>query len=68
MLGGYGLTNYVWKLHNVKTIIQVLPTHLVLTALTAAITMVLVVLLVAAALLFSLWVFRKTALENIQEG
>jgi hypothetical protein len=68
VLGGYGLTNYVWKLHNVKTIIQVLPTHLVMTSLTAGITMVLVVLLVAAALLFSLWVFRKTARENIQEG
>jgi hypothetical protein len=68
LLAGYGLSNHIWTLHNVKSIIQRLPTHLIISSLTLAIAMLLVALLIAAASLFSWWVFRNTAHENIQEG
>jgi hypothetical protein len=68
MLGGYGLANYVWKLREIKTVVQLLPTHLVISVLTLFIGLVLLLILLGVSFLFSFWVFRQSARENIQEG
>ncbi len=66
LAAGYGLTNYVWQLREIKTVVQLLPARLVISHLTLAITLALLALLVGAGSLFSLWVFRRTARENLQ--
>ncbi len=65
VVAGYGLCNYVWKLRNIRSVVQLLPTHVVLSGLTVAVTLFLLVLVAAAAWLFGTWVFRSTARENI---
>ncbi len=42
MLAGFGLANYVWKLREIRTVVQLLPTHLVVVALTVWIALLLV--------------------------
>jgi hypothetical protein len=68
LLGGFGLANYVWKLRELRSVVHLLPTHLVVSAWTALLALGLLALLVAVAWLFSLWVFRHTAREDILEG
>lgn len=68
LIAGYGLANYVWKLREIKTVVQLLTTHLVLSPLTLVITLILLALIVSVAWFFSLWVFRRTAREDILEG
>jgi hypothetical protein len=66
VLAGYGLANYVWKLREIRTVVQLLPTHLVVGVLTVWIAALLVVLLVAVANGFSWWVYRHTAHRSMQ--
>jgi hypothetical protein len=66
VLAGYGLANYVWKLREIRTVVQLLPTHLVVGVLALWIAALLVVLLVAVANGFSWWVYRHTAHRSIQ--
>ena len=66
VLAGFGLANYVWKLREIRTVVQLLPTHLVVPMLTAWIAMLLVLLLVAVATGFSSWVYRHTAHRSMQ--
>jgi hypothetical protein len=61
VLAGFGLANYVWKLREIRTVVQLLPTHLVISLLTAWIALLLVCLLVGVATGFSWWVYRHTA-------
>jgi predicted lysophospholipase L1 biosynthesis ABC-type transport system permease subunit len=68
LVAGFGLTNYIWKLRELRTVVQLLPTHLVISGLTAATAVFLLIPLAAVASLFSLWVFRRSARESIQEG
>jgi hypothetical protein len=68
LLGGFGLANYVWKLRELRSVVQLLPTHLVVSGWTALLALALVCLIVAVAWLFSLWIFRHTAREDILEG
>jgi len=68
LLAGFGLTNYVWKLRELKTVVQLLPTRLVISMLTLGVAAVLVILLLGVSWLFSLWVFRRTARETMLEG
>lgn len=65
---GYGITNVVWELRELRTILTYLPTHLVVSDRTAVIAGVHVLVLFGTALLFSKWVFRKTAREGLLEG
>jgi len=67
LIAGYGLANYLWKLREIETVVGYLPTHLVVSALTLEITLWIIALLVAVASLFSLWVYRSTAHESVQE-
>jgi hypothetical protein len=66
VLAGYGLANYVWKLREIRTVVQLLPTHLVISLLTVWIALLLVFLLVAVASGFSWWVYRHTAHRSMQ--
>jgi ABC-type lipoprotein release transport system permease subunit len=68
LLAGFGLTNYVWKLRELKTVVQLLRTHLVISSLTIGVAAILVVLLLGVAFIFSAWVFRRTARETMMEG
>lgn len=68
LLAGYGLTNYVWRLREIKTVVHLLPAHMVLSPMLAAIAALILALLIAVVSFFSMWVFRRTANERIQEG
>ena len=68
MIAGYGLTNYVWKLREIRSVVQLLRTHLVVSIWTLAITVLLIVLVGAVAWLFSMWSFRSSAHERIREA
>jgi hypothetical protein len=64
-LAGFGLANYVWRLREIRTVVQLLPTRLVASSATGFVLMLLVVLLVAVASTFSWWVFRRTAHQGV---
>jgi ABC-type lipoprotein release transport system permease subunit len=66
VLAGYGLANYVWKLREIRTVVQLLPTHLVVAALTVWVVLLVLLMLVAVASGFSWWVFRHSAHESMQ--
>jgi hypothetical protein len=66
VLAGFGLANYVWKLREIRTVVQLLPTHLVFSLLTVWIGLLLIVLLVGVASGFSWWVYRHTAQRSMQ--
>ena len=68
VLAGFGLANYVWKLREIRTVVQLLPTHLVVPLLTAWIGLLLIVLLVGVASGFSWWVYRHTAHKSMQSA
>jgi hypothetical protein len=68
LVGGFGLANHVWKLRELRSVVHLLPTRLVVSGWTALLAGGLVLLIVAVSWLFSLWVFRHTARENILEG
>jgi ABC-type lipoprotein release transport system permease subunit len=68
LVGGYGLANYVWTLRELKSVVHLLPTRLVVTAWTMLLALGLLGLVVAVAWLFSRWMFRRTAREDILEG
>ena len=61
LAAGFGLTNLIWSLRELKSVVHLLPTHLVLSDWTVWISLGLLAVVVAIALLFSLWVFRRSA-------
>ena len=65
LLAGFGLANYVWKLREIRTVVQLLPTRLVVDALAAWVALVVMCLLVGVASGFSWWVYRDTARAGI---
>jgi len=66
VLAGFGLANYVWKLREIKTVVQLLPTRLVLSPLTGGVLLLLIVLLIGVASAFSWYVYRRTAHESVR--
>jgi len=66
MLAGFGLANYVWRLREIRTVVQLLPTHLIVSPLTGWVVLLLIVILVGVASGFSWWVFRETEHESMQ--
>jgi hypothetical protein len=61
MIAGFGLTNYVWKLRDIRSVVQLLDTHLLISGTTIGIAIFLMAIVVAAAWVFGLWSFRKSA-------
>jgi ABC-type antimicrobial peptide transport system permease subunit len=66
LLAGFGLANYVWKLREIRTVVQLLPTHLVVSDLFAGVLALLVVLLIGVASGFSVYAYRRTAHEGVR--
>jgi hypothetical protein len=66
VLAGFGLANYVWRLREIRTVVQLLPTHLIVAPLTVGVVLLLIVILVGVASGFSWWVFRDTAHESVR--
>ncbi len=67
MAAGFGLTNLIWNLRELKSVVHLLPTRLVISDLTIWISVALFAVITAIALLFSLWVFRRSAREKLME-
>jgi hypothetical protein len=65
---GFGLTNLIWSLRELKSVVHLLPTHLVISDWTVWISLGLLAVVVTIALLFSLWVFRRSARTSMMEG
>lgn len=65
---GYGLTNLIWDLRELRSVVHLLPTRLVVSALTLWVGLGLLAVIIGIALVFSLWVFRRTARETMGEG
>ncbi len=68
LAAGFGLTNLIWSLRELKSVVHLLPTHLVVSEWTVWISLGLLAVVVAIALLFSLWVFRRSARTSMLEG
>jgi hypothetical protein len=68
LAAGFGLTNLIWSLRELKSVVHLLPTHLVVSNWTVWISIGLLAVVVAIALLFSLWVFRRSARTSMLEG
>ncbi|HEX2385258.1 MAG TPA: FtsX-like permease family protein, partial [Candidatus Binatia bacterium] len=64
---GFGLTNLIWALREIKSVVQLLPTRLVVSGATVGIGAGLCVVIGGIALLFSLWIFRLSARERMLE-
>jgi hypothetical protein len=65
---GFGLTNLIWGLRELKSVVHLLPTHLIISEWTVWISLGLLAVVVAIALLFSLWVFRRSARTSMMES
>ncbi len=63
---GFGLANYVWQLREIKTVVQRLPTHLIVESLTGAIVLLLSAVLIAVASVFSWWAYRDSAHSSMR--
>jgi ABC-type antimicrobial peptide transport system permease subunit len=68
LAAGFGLTNLIWSLRELKSVVHLLPTHLIVSEWTVWISLGLLAVVVAIALLFSLWVFRRSARTSMLEG
>ena len=65
LIAGFGLANYVWQLREIRTVVQLLPTRLIISPLWASVAVLLLVLLVVVASAFSAWVYRRTAHRSL---
>lgn len=68
LVSGYGLANYVWELREIRTVVQLLPTRLIIAPLWAAVAAFLLLLLLAVASAFSGWVYRRTAHSSLTQA
>lgn len=68
VVAGFGLANYVWDLREIRTVVQLLPTHLRMSWTTAVVGVILVVLLIGVASGFSWWVYQRTAHQRVREA
>ncbi len=67
LLVGYGITNLVWKLREVKTIMIYLRTHLAVSWQSAAVAGVLILIVASLVLFFSRWIFQRSARESLSD-
>ena len=65
LLVGYGITNLIWQLRELDTIMRYLPTRLAVEGQSWAVGAVIVVIILAVTLIFSRWVFRRSARESL---
>jgi hypothetical protein len=65
---GFGITRLVWDLRQLQTVMNYLPTHLAVSWHTAAVALVLALLIAGIVLVFARWVFARTARQGLLEG
>jgi len=65
---GYGITNLVWELREVKNILLYLVTHLAISDLTITITVILFLMIAMIGYVFSQWAFRKSVREGLSDN
>jgi hypothetical protein len=65
---GFGITKLVWELRQLQTVLNYLPTHLAVSRQTGLVAALLLILVVAIVLVFSRWVFARTARQGLTES
>jgi len=65
---GYGITNLVWELREVKNILLYLVTHLAISELTVIITVMLFFMIALIGYVFSQWAFSKSVREGLSDN
>jgi hypothetical protein len=65
---GYGMTNLVWELREVRNVLSYLETHLVVSELTILIVLLMAATIVALGFVLSQWAFRRTVREGLAEN
>jgi ABC-type lipoprotein release transport system permease subunit len=63
LIAGFGLTNHVWKLRDVHSVVELLKTRLLVSELTIAIAILLLGLVVFAAWAIGMRTFQRSARE-----
>jgi hypothetical protein len=63
LIAGFGLTNHVWELRDVRSVVELLKTRLLVSEQTIAIAILLLGLVVFAAWLIGMRTFRRSARE-----
>jgi hypothetical protein len=66
LVAGFGLANYVWSLREIRTVVQYLPTRLVVSPLTGVVALTIFAMLIAITTGFSWWQYRRTVQESIR--
>jgi hypothetical protein len=64
---GFGITKLVWELRQLQTVLNYLPAHLSVSRQTGFVAALLLTLVVAIVLVFSRWVFARTARQGLLE-
>jgi hypothetical protein len=64
---GFGITNLIWKLHDLKNIMLYLHTHLAVSWQTATVGGLLILIVLAIVLFFSRWIFKRSARESLSD-
>jgi hypothetical protein len=67
LITGFGMTNVIWELREVKNLLLYLATHLAISGRTVLLAAVLLLVATALGFVFSHWVFRNTARESSSE-
>lgn len=67
IVAGFGITNLIWGLRRVENVIGVLPTHLIVSATSWEILLLMVVIFGVATFGFGIWIFRRSARESLRE-
>jgi hypothetical protein len=68
LIVGFGITNLVWQLREVKNILLYLTTRIAISDLTIVIGIILFAIITIVGLIFSQWAFRKSVREGLSEG
>jgi hypothetical protein len=64
---GYGITNLVWQLRELKTVVMHLTTHLAVSAHTALVAGLLALVVAATLGVFTCWIYNRTAREGLSD-
>jgi hypothetical protein len=67
LLVGYGITNLVWKLREIQTIMIYLRSHLALSWQAASVAALLLLIVLSLVLFFSRWLFQRSARESLSD-
>ena len=68
LIVGYGITNLVWQLREVKNILLYLVTRIAVSDLTFIIGIILFAIITLVGLFFSQWAFRKSVREGLSDN